>query len=130
MNYDDLAKYQINSSLMTKSFLSSSIDRKIAELFLCQKESTQTLNSVSKVRTKANGASIKLWVMCVYYIKHRRTAIHIENSSQYANEGEVLIMPYTVFQVKRINQIQTSYLPKEQSITQIELEECQNYLNT
>jgi hypothetical protein len=67
--------------------------------------------------------------MCIYHIKHRRTALHIENSSQYANEGEVLIMPYTVFQVKRVDQIKPSYLPKEETMTRIELEECQEYLN-
>jgi hypothetical protein len=34
INYDDLQKYQVDRLLMTKSFLSSSIDRQIAELFL------------------------------------------------------------------------------------------------
>ncbi len=65
--------------------------------------------------------------MCFHNIKDHRTALHIENSSQYANEGEFLIMPNTVFQVKRITEIKLSYLPHRESMTQIELEECQLY---
>jgi hypothetical protein len=126
MNYHDLEKYQENSSLMTKSFLSSSIDRKIAELFLCQKESSQTLNLAGERKT-VDGSLIKSWVMCIYHVKHQRTALHIENSSQYVNEGEILIMPYSVFEVKSIKQIPVSHLSDGQSITEIQLEECQNY---
>jgi hypothetical protein len=129
MNFDDLQNYRVNYSLMTKSFLSSSIDRSIAELFLYQKESTQT-QPVIQTRTKVDGTLIKSWAMCIYKIQHPRSALHIENSSQYVNEGEVLIMPYTVFQVKSIKQIQMSHLSKGQSMTEIELEECQEYLNT
>ncbi len=49
--------------------------------------------------------------MCKYRIKHPRTALHIENSSQYPVEGEVLIMPYTVFKIKNKRTMTTSYLP-------------------
>jgi len=126
MIYTDIEKYKVNYSLMTKSFLSSSIDRKIAELFLCQKESGQAQNP-PLVRTRVDGSIIKSWVMCIYHIKHQRSALHIENSSQYVNEGEILIMPYTVFQVKSIKQIKISHLSNGQSMTEIELEECQKY---
>jgi hypothetical protein len=129
LNYNELEKYRINCSLMAKSFLSSSIDRKVAELFLCQQESIQK-QTAAPIRTKVDGSSIKTWAMCVYHVKHRRTALHIENSSQYANEGEILIMPYTVFKVKKISQTKPSYLPKDQTMTEIELEECDQYLNT
>ncbi|CAF3586388.1 unnamed protein product [Rotaria sp. Silwood1] len=128
INCNDLKKYQINCSLMTKSFLSSSIDRKLAELFLFQKECTEEQMKRSS-RTKFDGTFIKLWVMCVYKIKHRRTALHIENCSQYANEGEILIMPYTVFRVKRIDHIKLSDLEEGQTMTEIELEECDQYFN-
>ncbi|UJR19989.1 hypothetical protein I4U23_023123 [Adineta vaga] len=128
MNFYDLEKYKVNCSLITKSFLSSSIDRKIAELFLCQKESSQKEIIVPK-RVKQDGSLTKTWIMCIYYIKHHRTALHIENSSQYANEGEVLIMPYSVFRVRRIAQIKPEYIPKGQTMTEIELEECDQYLD-
>lgn len=122
INRDDFQKYQINCSLMTKSFLSSSIDRKLAELFLLRKASAQEETQRSR-RTKIDGTFIKLWVMCVYDIKHRRTALHIEGFSQYANEGEILVMPYTVFRVKSIDHIKTSSV-EGRTMTEITLEEC------
>jgi hypothetical protein len=111
INYNELEKYRINCSLMKKSFLSSSIDPKIAELFLCQKESA--------LKLKLMDHQLNHEVICVYHINHRRTALDIENSSQYANEEEVLITSYTVFKVKRISQIKPSYVPKDQTITEL-----------
>ncbi|UJR19987.1 hypothetical protein I4U23_023121 [Adineta vaga] len=125
INQNDLDKYEENSFLMTKSFLSSSIDRKIAELFLCEKESSQ-----QHVRTRSDGTQIKIWLMCIYHIKHRRTALHIENTSQYTSEGEVLIMPYTVFQIKRTEFITFRYERFARTIVEMELEECHQYFNT
>ena len=127
MNYSDLQRYRVNYTLMTKSFLSSSIDRQIAELFLCQKESVQP-QTVPSTRKTLDGLSIKTWVMCIYHIKYPRSALHIEDASQYPNEGEILIMPYTVFQVKRINQVKLSDSSDEQFITEIELEECHTHI--
>jgi hypothetical protein len=128
MNDDDLEKYQVNYSLMTKSFLSSSIDRKIATWFLYRQKFSQKPSGQTQ-RCNLLGKIIKQSIMCIYHIKHQRTALHIENSSQYANEGEVLIMPYTVFQVKRIERVKAPYSSNELFITEIELEECDQYLN-
>jgi hypothetical protein len=128
INDYDLQKYQIDKFSMTKSFLSSSIDEKIAAWFLSRQELEQQ-NSGIKTRRGNDGKLIKSWVICKYQIKHRRTALHIENSSQYANEGEVLIMPYTIFKVKNKKTITASYLPDEQKITEIEFEECDQYID-
>jgi len=128
VNDYDLQKYQIDKFSMTKSFLSSSIDEKIAAWFLSRQQLEQN-NSVTRTRHGNDGNLIKSWVMCKYQIKHRRTALHIENSSQYANEGEVLIMPYTVFKVKNKKTVTASYLPDGQKITEIEFEECDQYIN-
>ncbi|CAF1235942.1 unnamed protein product [Rotaria sordida] len=127
INNDDLKKYEVGCSLMTKSFVSSSIDRKVAELLSCQQESAQSEAEVMK-RTKIDGALIKSWIMCRYTIKHRRTGLHIENSSQYANEGEILIIPYSVFEVKEIRKVQLSLFQDDQFMTEIHLEECDQYL--
>ncbi|CAF4070145.1 unnamed protein product, partial [Rotaria sordida] len=43
-------------------------------------------------RFNPNEKIIKQWVMCKYQIKHRCIALHIENSSQYVNKDEILIM--------------------------------------
>jgi hypothetical protein len=108
---------------MTKSFVSSSIEEKIAAWFLCRQELARKESGQSD-RFNIDMKVIKQWVMCKYHIKHRRTALHIENSSQYVNKGEVLIMPYAVFKVNKIRQIKAPYAPDEQLITEIELEEC------
>jgi hypothetical protein len=119
----DIKKYEINQLSMTKSFLSSTIDEKIAVWFLCRQESAQE-NKQTKTRFNKDGKLIKSWIMCKYQIKHQRTALHIENSSQYPVEGEVLIMPYTVFKIRNKRRMTTSYLPDNQMITEIEFEEC------
>jgi hypothetical protein len=123
VNFDDLQKYQANCSLMTKSFVSSSVDQKVAELFLYRKEEAEE-EKKRQIRCRVDGKFIKIWIMCIYNIKDRRTALHIENSSQYANEAEVLIMPYTVFTVKSIQHITPSSLPEGHDLTHIELDEC------
>ncbi|CAF1389229.1 unnamed protein product [Adineta steineri] len=123
INSDDLDKYQVDCSSMTKSFLSTSIDEKIAAWFLCQQEVTSMQNNNNEERVKVDGTIIKSWIMCKYIIKHHRTALHIENISQYTSEGEILIMPYTVFKINKIKKVKPSYLPDGQSITEIQLEE-------
>jgi hypothetical protein len=120
INDHGLQNYEINRSSMTKSFLSSSIDEKIAAWFLSRQEVAQENSGVRKRHSK-------IWVMCKYQIKHRRTALHIENSSQYTAEGEVLIMPYTVFKIKNKRTVTASYMPAGQTITEIEFEECDQY---
>jgi hypothetical protein len=125
----DIEKYEINRLSMTKSLLSSSIDEKIAAWFLSRQESTQEYKA-PKIRQNKDGKLIKSWIMCKYQIKHQRTALHIEDSSQYVAEGEVLIMPYTVFKIKNKRTVTTSYLPPGQTMTEIEFEECDQYSNT
>ena len=96
--------------------------KKPSDGFLCQQELTLIQNN-DRERVKVDGTLIKSWIMCKYKIKHRRTALHIENLSQYTNEGEILIMPYTVFKVNKVEKVKLSYLLDGQTITEIELEE-------
>ena len=128
VNNTDLKRYQVDRWSMTKSFLSSSQDEKIAAYFLCRQEMAREGRATSD-RYAVDGSSIKSWVMCKYQIKHARTALHIAETSQYACEGEILIMPYTVFQVKSIEKINASYLPDGQTITEIQLVECEHDFN-
>jgi hypothetical protein len=119
----EIQKYEINQLSMAKSFLSSSISEQVAVWYLCRQESAQE-NKGTKTRFNRDGKLIKSWVMCKYQIKHPRTALHIENSSQYPVEGEVLIMPYTVFKINNKRTMTASYLLDNQMITEIEFEEC------
>ena len=122
MNNDYLKNYQVESKYMTKSFISSAVDRKITEYFLITQESALKDNRERAI-TKLDGTLIKTWVICIYHIKHHRTALNIEEISQYANEGEILIMPYTVFKIRQIKKIQSPVLTDQYSVTEIELEE-------
>ena len=123
MSSDQMKNYRIGFTLMTKSLFSSSVDQKITELFLFRKDQ-QSKQSSTLQRKRLDGTSIQSWVMFTYQIKHQRTALHIENISQYANEGEILIMPFAHFTIQNIQQIQLNRLPSRMSITQITLEEC------
>ncbi|CAF3404044.1 unnamed protein product [Rotaria socialis] len=127
INKDDIQKYQVDTLLMTKSFLSSSIDRKVVELLSCRQVTAAQSETDDNPRCKADGTIIKTWVICKYQIKHRRTALYIEDMSQYANEAEILIMPYSVFKVKKMEQVQYSYTENVENATEIELEECEEY---
>lgn len=120
----DLEKiYQVNTSFMTKSFLSSSIEEKIALCFLCRQE-LERKETGKLERYKSDGSLIKQWILCVYHVKHNRTALNIDEISQYVMEGEILIMPYTVFQIKTKAIINVPSASGTHSITKIELEEC------
>jgi hypothetical protein len=123
----DIEKYEINRYSMTKSFLSSSIDEKTAVWFLSRQEFLEE-NKATRTRHNRDGRLTKSWIMCKYQIKHRRTALHIENSSQYPAEGEVLIMPYTVFKINNKRTMTAEYLPPGQTITEIQFEECDQYI--
>lgn len=127
MTKDDIQKYQVDCLIMTQSFLSSSIDRKVVELFSYRQAKAAQSEKNINPRCKVDGTIIKTWVICKYQIKHRRTALHIEDISQYANEAEILIMPYSVFKVKKIEQVQYPYTENIQNVTEIELEECEEY---
>ncbi|CAF1047013.1 unnamed protein product [Rotaria sordida] len=128
INNENLTRYKTGCYLMTKSFLSSSIDRKVVELHSIREENFLIGQKSAVERTKSDGTLIKVWIMCIYTIKHRRTGLHIENYSQYANEGEILIMPHSVFQVKKVSKQNSSSLPNNPSITEIYLEECDQYI--
>jgi len=123
----DIDKYRINSLSQTKSFLSSTVEEKIAIGFLCRQEIESEKKGI-KDRTDKNGKIIKSWIMCKYHIKHRRSALHIENSSQYVAEAEVLIMPYTVFKIKSKQLYHIKDIPQQERIWMFEFEECDEYI--
>lgn len=88
VNQHDLSRYQINKLSMTKWFWSSSIQKEIAAWFLTRQQTSHE-NSSPRTRHKTDGTKIKIWVMCIYQIRHPRTALHIENISQYTAEKQI-----------------------------------------
>ncbi|CAF1388104.1 unnamed protein product [Didymodactylos carnosus] len=123
---DDLKKYKTGSCLMTKSFLSTSVDRKVAEAFSFQQNYAHS-SVIPHSRVKADGNLVKFPAICTYRIRHKRSGLHIENISQYPVEGEVLIMPHYVFKVQQITKTASTVLPNNQSVVEFELEECDPY---
>ncbi|CAF4646746.1 unnamed protein product, partial [Rotaria sp. Silwood2] len=127
----EIERYRVGCLTMTKSFVSSSIDRNIIELLSWRHEDARRLEFGKTQRKNVDGQEIKSWVICRYHIKHRRTALHIEEISQYAHEGEVLIMPYSVFKVTKIDtDVKLSFVQNVSHVTEIQLEECDEYSST
>ncbi|CAF1338157.1 unnamed protein product [Adineta steineri] len=112
---EDLYKYVINSKIMNKSFLSTSKSKEIAEAFSgCEQEKF--------LRKTPDKQAIHISVLCTYVIKNSETALNIETiSERISDEKEVLILPFSIFQVKSV---QRSLM----NIAQIELEEVPDEL--
>ena len=123
----DIDKYQIDSLSKIKSLLSSTVDEKIAIGLLSRQEEENEKKGIRR-RIDVRGRVIKSWIMCKYHIKHRRSALHIENSSQYVAEAEVLIMPYTVFKIKSKRLYDIKDIPQYERIWTFEFEECDEYI--
>ena len=103
----DLEEYNIGNIFMTRSFLSTSEDRDIAELFL----------DCADYETNPS-------VICIYKVTNARSSLLIKEVSQIPAEEEVLIVPFTVFQVKEQQSVQCVRGGLTCFITEIQLEEC------
>lgn len=83
----DFDQYKEGKSILTRTFLSSSIDEKIAEKFL---------NDHS---TKSNNI---YRIICIYHIRNSSTTLNIHTLSTYTHENEILILPFTIFNIINI----------------------------
>jgi hypothetical protein len=97
----DFAQYKPNIVLANKSFQSTSKSWKIAKGFACP----------------SNPIPGRLSVAIIFTITDRRSALSIEQISEYQNEEEVLIMPGTLFLVTNVNQ---NEMPYEVELLQLE----------
>ena len=116
---NDLDQYQLNQHILNRAFLSTSVDRQIAEMFAGEGQQ-------SKMRHTPEGHGLLQYsCLCQYSIKQSTTAINIENLSTRSDEKEILIIPFTVFRVIRIKR---NYLDdsKASISVEIELEECED----
>ncbi|CAF1304118.1 unnamed protein product, partial [Rotaria sordida] len=116
---NDLNQYLSNQHILNRSFLSTSIDREVAEMFAGEGQQ-------SKMRyTPKNHCALQYSCLCQYLIKQNSTAINIQSLSTRPDEKEILILPFTVFKVKAIKQ---NYLddPTASISIEIELEECED----
>jgi hypothetical protein len=93
INPSDYEQYRVGVALANKSFQSTSKSWEIANSFACGSKPTPG----------------KLSVIIIFTILDRRSALSIEEISEYPNEEEVLIVPGTLFIVTSINQDETPY---------------------
>ena len=118
MTENTLEQYSIGNQVLNRAFVSTSKNRAIAELFACIDE-----QNVLEQTSDARGVK-KVPVLLRYTIKQNQTAINITNLSKISDEEEVLILPFSVFQVKhRTNNCLNIHAAK---LIEIELEECED----
>ena len=103
---DDLKEYEKGKIMMSCSFLSTSKNRDMAELFI-------SYNDIDRPP-----------VMCIYKIIQQRSSLAIAKISAIPTEDEVLIIPFVVFEVKEHRTVEIIKEGKTRRITEIELEEC------
>ena len=115
MKEDDLECYSIGNHILNRSFVSTSKNRSIAQLFSDSGHLKDTSNQhdLEKVR-----------VLLKYTIKQNQTSIDIEHISMIPDEEEVLILPFSVFQVK--DRIENCLNVSSPMIVEIDLEECED----
>lgn len=88
---DDLKAYTEGQQVMTKSFLSATSDRNEAEFFVNRSD-----------RQDIHGQSVKMGAICTYILRDKRSSLDIHHLSEYPREQEVLVFPYSVFTVTRV----------------------------
>ena len=118
MTQNALERYSMGNHILNRSFVSTAKDRCVAEIFSgCERP-----NSVEQISDACD--SKKVSVLLKYTIKQDRTAIDITRLSTIQDEGEILILPFSVFQVKDKTE---SYPDRCSSVlVEITLEECES----
>ncbi|CAF1186187.1 unnamed protein product [Rotaria sordida] len=116
---NDLDQYLSNQYILNRSFLSTSIDRKVAEMFASESQQFKMRH------TPKDYCALQYSCLCQYLIKQNSTAINIQSLSTRSDEKEILILPFTVFKVIAIKR---NYLdnPTASISIEIELEECED----
>jgi hypothetical protein len=111
MTTNHLKHYTIGAHILNRSFVSTSKDPSIAQMFAGNiLQETSNLHGLTSVS-----------VLLKYIIKQNETAIDIEHMSTVEDEKEVLILPFSVFRIK--NRIENN---AEKCYIEIDLEECED----
>jgi len=110
MKESDLKCYSIGNYILNRSFVSTSKNRSIAQLFADNSSHDHSLAQVS--------------VLLKYTIKRKQTGIDIEHLSMVPDEEEVLILPFSVFQIK--DRIESCSIMSSLMSIEIDLEEYED----
>ena len=112
---DDSTKYGAGSKIIIATLLSTTKDWSQAEL--------SALDGQGDYWRRTSDLNISYFAaICVYRIKHRRTAYAVQNISEVPDEQEVLILPRSAFILKVISQYEET--AQGGIIYIFELEQC------
>lgn len=97
MTKSDLDKYIVGCRIMNTTFLSTSKNKEVAEMFSGENQAECAV--LCKLQVRNHGG--------------RRTALNIQHLSKMEDEEEVLILPFTAFRVEKkgTHRKQTKYIP-------------------
>ncbi|CAF3050619.1 unnamed protein product [Rotaria sp. Silwood2] len=118
MTRNDLEHYTIGTHILNRSFVSTSKNPSVAKVFADNREQ----NMIQQISDHHD--LVQVSVLLKYTIKQNQTAIDIEHISMVEDEKEVLILPFSVFQIK--DRIDNSPKLCPPVLVEIELEECED----
>ncbi|CAF2850049.1 unnamed protein product, partial [Rotaria sp. Silwood2] len=118
MTRNDLEHYTAGTHILNRSFVSTSKNPSVAKVFADNREQN-ILQQISD-----HHDLVQVSVLLKYTIKQNQTAIDIEHISMVEDEKEVLILPFSVFQIK--DRIDNSPKLCPPVLVEIELEECED----
>ena len=122
MTENALEHYRIGNHILNRSFVSTTKDRAIAEIFAGN-------DQPNGLEPFPNDCGLKkASVLLKYTIKQNQTAIDITQLSMIKDEEEILILPFSVFQVKNRTESRSDVCSSV--LIEIELEECEGDAQT
>ncbi|CAF1284060.1 unnamed protein product [Adineta ricciae] len=119
MTQEELSDYAVGKRLLTKTFLSTSLNPVLASIFA-------GVGDAQYMRRTIDDQVIQSSVLCKYTIINENTSLRIDSMSEFEIEQEVLILPLSAFQVQSVKQ----HLIGENVYVQIELVECSSKVLT
>jgi hypothetical protein len=118
MTENALEHYNIGNHILNRSFVSTTKNLAIAQMFTCNDQQNVLEQNSNECGLK------KVSVLLKYTIKQDQTAIDIAQLSVIPDEEEVLILPFSVFQVKDRKESCSNICSSK--LIEIDLEECEN----
>ncbi|UJR38774.1 hypothetical protein I4U23_031439 [Adineta vaga] len=94
----DSSKYVVGSKLMNISFVSTSKERNVAEIYAGGEE-------IPELIPASQNEINQIPAICTYVIKNLGTALNIEQISEIPDECEVLILPFSAFRIRCIRRL-------------------------
>ncbi|CAF1372783.1 unnamed protein product [Rotaria magnacalcarata] len=112
---DELKKYNVGAQIMNVSFLSTSKNKAIAQIFAGE-------GAMDYLRQTPDHTPIHLSTLCIYHTKNHRTALQIAGVSEVPDEEEILILPFSAYEIVSVRKYDGN--KNNGVIMEIELEEC------